>query len=394
MSTTSKSPRAILATAHDVAKAALPAYSHVNSPKKFTQHQLFACLVLKASMKLDYRGLQALLIDCADLRDAVGLKAVPHWTAFQKAAARLLHAAAVARLLDATVAGGPASTPQGAVDSTGMATHHASSYYTRRRRDTGADGPRTRYRHFPKLGLLCDGATHQVLACVSKRGPAPDVVEFAPLLRQVHARRRMEWVVADAGYDSEPNHRVARDELGIRTAIPPTRGRPTLDGKPPAGRYRRLMASRMDRDRYGQRWQVELDLRALKTHMRMEMLRTKSPELARKEIAMHFLAYNLIRGLMSEAARVEQVKPRSLSFVRSVHTVRAFEESHLYDPPWIAADLPRLLELIGAKRLRNRPDRYEPRAVKRRPKPHPLLRMPRKKARRLIERGQHIYNKA
>ena len=293
MSTTSKSPTAILRTAHDVARAALPAYSHVNSPRKFTQHQLFACLALKAAMRLDYRGLQALLIDCADLRDAVGLKAVPHWTAFQKAAARLLSDDAVARLLDATVAGGPASTPQGAVDSTGMATHHASAYYTRRRRDSGIDGPRSRYHHFPKLGLLCDGATHQVLACVTKRGPAPDVVEFAPLLRQARARRRMRWVVADAGYDSEPNHRVARDELKIRTAIPPTRGRPTLDGKPPVGRYRRLMASRMDRTRYGQRWQVETVMSMIKRRQG-ESVWSRDPQGWCRDMALMVLTHNIM----------------------------------------------------------------------------------------------------
>jgi len=139
---------------------------------------------------------------------------------------------------------------------------------------------------------------------------------------------------------------------------------------------------------FRQRWHAELDLRSLKTHMQMEMLRTKSPEMVRKEIAMHLLAYNLIRGLMAEAARVEEVKPRALSFMGAVHTARAFEESHLYDPVWIEADLPRLLELIGEKRLDDRPDRYEPRAVKRRPKPHPLLKMPRIAAKRLIKRGQ------
>jgi hypothetical protein len=147
-------------------------------------------------------------------------------------------------------------------------------------------------------------------------------------------------------------------------------------------------------DLFRQRWHAELDLRALKTHMKMEMLRTRSPEMVRKEIGVHLLAYNLIRGLMAEAARAEQVKPRMLSFMGAVHTTRGFEESHLYDPAWIEADLPRLLELIGEKRLADRPDRYEPRAVKRRPKPHPLLRMPRAAARRLIKRGKIPYNKA
>jgi Transposase DDE domain len=145
---------------------------------------------------------------------------------------------------------------------------------------------------------------------------------------------------------------------------------------------------------FRQRWHAELDLRSLKTEMRMEMLRTMSPEMVRKEVAMHLLAYNLIRGIMAEAARVGEIKPRTISFKGSLHTVRAFEASHLYDPMRIEADLPHLLELIGQKRVGNRPDRYEPRAVKRRPKPHPLLRMPRRAAKRLIRRGIIPYNKA
>jgi hypothetical protein len=145
---------------------------------------------------------------------------------------------------------------------------------------------------------------------------------------------------------------------------------------------------------FRQRWYAELDLRTLKTDMRMEMLRTKSPEMVRKEVAVHLLGYNLIRGVMAEAARAAAVSPRQLSFQGALHEVRSFEETHLYDPARIAADLPRLLELIGRKRVGDRPDRYEPRAVKRRPKPHPLLRMPRKEAKRSIERGKHPYNKA
>jgi len=144
---------------------------------------------------------------------------------------------------------------------------------------------------------------------------------------------------------------------------------------------------------FRRRWDAELDPRSLKTEMRMDVLRTRSPDMVRKEIAAHLLAYNLIRGIMAEAARVEEIKPRGLSFKGALHTVRSFEQGHLYDPSQIEADLPRLLELVGQKRLSNRPDRYEPRAVKRRPKPHPLLTMPRKAAKRLIRRGIILYKK-
>src|SRR5262249_35394237 len=83
---------------------------------------------------------------------------------------------------------------------------------------------------------------------------------------------------------------------------------------------------------YRRRWDAELNLRSLKTVMRMEMLRTKSPAMMRKELAAHLLAYNLIRGLMAEAARAGGLSPRELSFKAALHTVRAFEAVHLYDP--------------------------------------------------------------
>ena len=148
------------------------------------------------------------------------------------------------------------------------------------------------------------------------------------------------------------------------------------------------------RSLYRQRWHAELDLRTLKTEMHMEMLRTPSPAMVRKEVAIHLLAYNLIRGIMAEAARVGEVTPRRLSFTGALHTVRAFEESHLYDPTRIEADLPRLLELVGKKRVGDRPDRSEPRAVKRRPKPYPRLKIPRRTAKRLIKLGIRLYEKA
>jgi Transposase DDE domain len=144
---------------------------------------------------------------------------------------------------------------------------------------------------------------------------------------------------------------------------------------------------------FRQRWHAELDLRSLKSVMQMEVLRGQSPEMVRKEVAMHLLAYNLIRGLMAEAARAKELKPRQISFRGAQQTTRAFEQSHLYDPRRIEADLPRLIHLISQRRVGNRPDRYEPRAIKRRPKPQRLLLVPRAEARRRIARGIIIGDK-
>ena len=90
MSLTSKSPRTVLLIALDVARRSLPEYAHRCSPKKFTQHQLFACLVLKEFLKSDYRGVVNILADCPSLCAAIELEHVPHYTTLQKAADRLL----------------------------------------------------------------------------------------------------------------------------------------------------------------------------------------------------------------------------------------------------------------------------------------------------------------
>ncbi|HEX4129102.1 MAG TPA: hypothetical protein VHZ24_03605, partial [Pirellulales bacterium] len=103
MSATSKSPKAVILTALAVARRSLPAYSHRYSPKTFTQHQLFACLVLKNFLKTDYRGVVSLLNDTPFLATVLELKRIPHFTTVQKASKRLLTQGRVRRLLDVTV---------------------------------------------------------------------------------------------------------------------------------------------------------------------------------------------------------------------------------------------------------------------------------------------------
>src|SRR3954468_10085268 len=103
MSTTTKSPGQVLTEAYKVGQQTLRTYAHRFSPKTFTQPQLFACLVLKEFLRLDYRKLEALLIDMPELCEMIELTKVPHFTTFQKAAQRFLLAAPARRLLDDTV---------------------------------------------------------------------------------------------------------------------------------------------------------------------------------------------------------------------------------------------------------------------------------------------------
>jgi hypothetical protein len=85
-----KSPLAVARTAMDTAREALPAYSSKYSRHDFTQHQHFALLALRESLKVDYRGLEQILSEWAELRDALGLAKVPDHSTIQKAAERLL----------------------------------------------------------------------------------------------------------------------------------------------------------------------------------------------------------------------------------------------------------------------------------------------------------------
>lgn len=136
---------------------------------------------------------------------------------------------------------------------------------------------------------------------------------------------------------------------------------------------------------YARRWNVELDLRNLKTTTGMDVLRCQTPQMNEKQLWVHLLAYNVIRLLMAQAASHAGIDPRGLSFK---HTVQLWTE-------WVSRglsvtkDCGRLFTLIAQCRVGHRPGRIEPRMRKRRPKPYPWLKVPRAKARRHIERHGH-----
>lgn len=145
-------------------------------------------------------------------------------------------------------------------------------------------------------------------------------------------------------------------------------------------------------DLYRLRWQVELDLRSIKSVMQMDILRCKTPEMICKEIAVHLLAYNLVRAVMAQAAYLAKVLPRELSFKGTLQWLRAFEQNLRHCPHGrFALRCAILLAGIAQLMLPDRPGRVEPRAVKRRPKPHKLLTRPRRVLRRRLLKQQQRY---
>ncbi len=131
---------------------------------------------------------------------------------------------------------------------------------------------------------------------------------------------------------------------------------------------------------YLRRWAVELFFRDIKMTLGMDILRCQTPDMVRKEIVMHAIAYNLIRGLMQQAAALYHVPIERLSFKGSVDTLRQWTQTLN-----AASDKPReqvrlfnqLLQILAEDIVPFRPERTEPRVRKRRPKAYPLMTSPR-----------------
>jgi len=142
---------------------------------------------------------------------------------------------------------------------------------------------------------------------------------------------------------------------------------------------------------YARRWQIELWFRDIKTSLGMEVLRCKSPQMVHKELEMFFIAYNLIRCLMAQAAASNDVAPDRMSFKGTVDSVRQFSLAIAQARSKKQQQLLiiELLEVIARDQVPDRPGRREPRAVKRRPKPFPLLNKPRDQFQEITHRNRY-----
>ena len=138
---------------------------------------------------------------------------------------------------------------------------------------------------------------------------------------------------------------------------------------------------------YRARWHAELDLRSIKQVMQMDVLRCKSPAMVRKEIWMHLLAYNLIRKLMAQAAMAAGLCPRDISFKGTLQTLVAFAVAGWSCPDRRNELYAAVLRAVATHRVNDRPDRIEPRAVKRRPKKLIYLNEPRSIAKKRLLSG-------
>ena len=136
---------------------------------------------------------------------------------------------------------------------------------------------------------------------------------------------------------------------------------------------------------YGRRWFAELNFRSIKEIMRMDILRGKTPEMVRKEIWAHILAYNLVRKMMAQAAEIYQRNPREMSFKLALQMISAFRQAGILSEKNAHA-FSCFLRAIIYKKTGTQIRESEPRVVKRRPKPFPKM----KKARHLYKSSRKI----
>ena len=145
---------------------------------------------------------------------------------------------------------------------------------------------------------------------------------------------------------------------------------------------------------YARRWKIELWFRDIKTSMGMEVLRCQSPKMVHKELEMFLIAYNLIRALMTEAGALHDLPVDRISFKGTVDAARQYSiaiaqaRSKKKQQTLVAE----LLTILARDALPNRPGRCEPRAVKRRPKPFPLLNRHRHQFKEISHRNRYWKN--
>jgi transposase len=176
--------------------------------------------------------------------------------------------------------------PEAAVDATGLESRHTSRYFFVRA------GRRQSAQAWVKLTVACDTGSHFFTAATVSLGPDNDSPQFEPAMLQASLVVSWDRVLADAAYDSEENHRLCREHLGIRaTAIPINRR--NQGRKWPKTKYRRQMKKRFPKRKYGQRWQAES---AFSRHKRRlgPSLAGRSDEAREREARLRVLTHNLM----------------------------------------------------------------------------------------------------
>jgi hypothetical protein len=325
---TTRSPLELFRRAFVLGCKVWPDYDSRFSRHDFTRPQLFACLALRESLRLSYRKTQAFLADVPHWLAEMEMDRVPDHNTLWRAFGTLFKKRRVKRALDLMAAEAKEELSVGlkakplTIDSTCYEPRHRSRHYDRVCRKMALE-PGKKYaqkpgkygaavnasrsrqlRRMPKLALAVAAASHRILALRVCIGNGSDCPDFEPLLFDAWRRAKVKTAVADAGYDSEANHELARLDMNVRSVIPPKIGRPSKS--PPAGYYRRLMKRRFkakaDAKTYGQRAQSETTNSMMKRNLG-ESLRSVLPQRRKQEMMLRALVHNLMLNPAEQKGR-------------------------------------------------------------------------------------------
>jgi hypothetical protein len=294
--------------AWSLARGVLPDYFSKFSRHDFTVPQLFACLIVKEQQRKAYRDVEALLRDAPHWCRDIGMTKVPDHNTLCRAFHALNLTRRTGKLLDRLTQWFAVARQLGSVvalDSSLYDPRYRSRHYEQRCRHYDASSSsrkrsanarrRRTARLCPKLGIAVCTRSHLILSARARTGFGSDCPDFAPLLLDAWRRHpRLRTALADAGFDSEANHRVARHDMGVRSMIKTGIGRPSK--RPPSGYYRRLMSRRLKGSQkgktYGQRAQAETANSMLKRNLG-DALRSRSPRARRNEQLLRVLTHNI-----------------------------------------------------------------------------------------------------
>lgn len=292
--------------AFEVAQRAVPDRRHRFAPKRYTQPQLLACVLVKEYLGLDYRTAREAIELSEPLREAFGLTSVPDHTTLWRfardgATPEVIAAAlaeAVVLLREAGRESGP-DPPLIAIDSTGLYCGHASRYFEKRRGEGSAHTARAYQKWAAALWI----GPQLVTAQLSKPGPCGDYPDLPPLAEAAVASVPGATILADAGYDCESNHAFCRDYLGVRALIPVKTRRYVAGPRRP---YRAEMVAALGcatlgvegeeapRKTYGQRWLVETLMSVVKRKWG-ERLTARLPAMQEAQALLRGVVYNVYR---------------------------------------------------------------------------------------------------
>jgi len=272
-------------------------YAHPKSPKKYTQPQLFACLILKAHLGCTYRKIEELLHLMPPVREAIGLRTVPRFTTLQRFADQPGVLALVDGVLESAGRAVAAARPQdAAIDGTGMETSSASAHFISR-----AGRQRTRY---VKLTMVVLCASVMPCALVVDWGPSHDMRQAWAARAKARTACTPTALWGDGAYDSERWHRANWERWGVPSYAPVTVR--SADGSV-GGFYRNAFRARVKE--YGRRWMCETANSAIK-RISGSTLRSRKERTLFAEAALKVAAYAIkVRRIIPRDGHLDRASP-------------------------------------------------------------------------------------